>query len=218
MSMKYVGKAYSEPGKSWHYSNTNYLVLGVLAESVMHEPLADQVRTGLADAGLDRPEPWEAMAARLVDAQAGSLANRLRRLAVRVAAAPDHHELVVAELGLLHLLARGGRRTFHLPGPLADAVRTAVGWTVRQATTGRAIRLETPTGIEDVLATGVDVVSGALMVTDLGRSGPERRVLAGEVVHVRMAGATDAPSATSASGPTAAARRLSTRLTKRLRV
>jgi hypothetical protein len=94
--------------------------------------LADQVRTGLADAGLDRPEPWEAMAARLVDAQAGSMANRLRRLAVRVAATPDHHELVVAELGLLHLLARGGRRTVHLPGPLADAVRAAVGWTVRQ--------------------------------------------------------------------------------------
>ena len=94
--------------------------------------LTDQVRTGLADAGLHRPEPWEAMAARLVDAQAGSLANRLRRLAARVATAPDHHELVVAELGLLHLLACGGRRTVHLPGPLADAVRAAVGWTVRQ--------------------------------------------------------------------------------------
>ena len=90
------------------------------------------MRTGLADAGLHRPEPWEAMAARLVDAQAGSLANRLRRLAARVATAPDHHELVVAELGLLHLLACGGRRTVHLPGPLADAVRAAVGWTVRQ--------------------------------------------------------------------------------------
>jgi D-alanyl-D-alanine carboxypeptidase len=54
MSMKYVGKAYSEPGKSWHYSNTNYLVLGMLAERVMHEPLAEQVRTRfLEPLGLD---------------------------------------------------------------------------------------------------------------------------------------------------------------------
>lgn len=63
-----------------------------------------------------------------------------------------------------------------------------IGWTVRQATTGHAIRLETATGIEDVVATGVDVVSGALIVSGAGGSGPERRVLAGEVVHVRFAG------------------------------
>jgi BirA family biotin operon repressor/biotin-[acetyl-CoA-carboxylase] ligase len=66
-----------------------------------------------------------------------------------------------------------------------------IGWTVRQATTGRAIRLETATGIEDVVATGVDVVSGALIVTGPGGSGPERRVLAGEVLHVRVAGGAD---------------------------
>jgi D-alanyl-D-alanine carboxypeptidase len=44
-AMKYVGKAYFEAGKGWHYSNTNYLVLGVLAEVVGKAPLADQVRT-----------------------------------------------------------------------------------------------------------------------------------------------------------------------------
>ena len=54
MAMKYVGKAYSEPGKSWHYSNTNYLLLGLLAETVMKEPLAEQVRTRfLEPLGLD---------------------------------------------------------------------------------------------------------------------------------------------------------------------
>jgi BirA family biotin operon repressor/biotin-[acetyl-CoA-carboxylase] ligase len=67
-----------------------------------------------------------------------------------------------------------------------------IGWTVRQATTGRAIRLETATGIEDAVATGVDLVSGALIVTGAGGTGPERRVLAGEVLHVRMAGGPDA--------------------------
>jgi D-alanyl-D-alanine carboxypeptidase len=43
-ALKYVGPAYFEAGKGWHYSNTNYLVLGMLAEAVGGAPLADQVR------------------------------------------------------------------------------------------------------------------------------------------------------------------------------
>ncbi len=43
-ALRYVGKAYFEAGKGWHYSNTNYLVLGMLAEAVGKAPLADQVR------------------------------------------------------------------------------------------------------------------------------------------------------------------------------
>jgi len=54
-AMKYVGKAYFEAGKGWHYSNTNYLVLGVLAETVGKASLADQVRTRfLGPLDLDR--------------------------------------------------------------------------------------------------------------------------------------------------------------------
>ncbi len=44
-AMKYVGKPYFEAGKGWHYSNTNYLVLGVLAEVVGKASFADQIRT-----------------------------------------------------------------------------------------------------------------------------------------------------------------------------
>ena len=62
-----------------------------------------------------------------------------------------------------------------------------LGWTVRQATTGRTIRLETPAGPEDVRAIGVDVVSGALVVEDHAAAGGERRILAGEITHVRLA-------------------------------
>jgi len=43
-ALKYVGKSYFKPGAGWHYSNTNYLVLGLLAEAVGKAPLAEQIR------------------------------------------------------------------------------------------------------------------------------------------------------------------------------
>jgi D-alanyl-D-alanine carboxypeptidase len=54
-ALRYVGKAYFKPGTGWHYSNTNYLVLGLLAEAVGKEPLGTQIRTRfLAPLDLDR--------------------------------------------------------------------------------------------------------------------------------------------------------------------
>lgn len=53
-SLKYLGKPYSEPGKSWHYSNTNFLLLGMVAEAAAKKPLAEQVRQRfLVPLGLD---------------------------------------------------------------------------------------------------------------------------------------------------------------------
>jgi hypothetical protein len=95
--------------------------------------LDDRIRTGLADPSLARYATWDDLAARLVDAQAGSLANRVRRLAGLVGASPDWHDDVLAELGLLHLLSQAGRHLGSLPGPLADAVATSIGWQVKQA-------------------------------------------------------------------------------------
>jgi hypothetical protein len=95
--------------------------------------LDDRLRTGLADPALGRYATWDDLAARLVDARAGALANRVRRLAGVVGARPDWHEVVLAELGVLHLLAVAGQRVPELPGGLADAVATACGWQVRQA-------------------------------------------------------------------------------------
>jgi D-alanyl-D-alanine carboxypeptidase len=40
----YIGEPYFKPGRGWHYSNTNYVVLGMLAERIAGEPLADQLR------------------------------------------------------------------------------------------------------------------------------------------------------------------------------
>jgi hypothetical protein len=95
--------------------------------------LDDRMRTGLADPALARYATWDQLAARLVDAQAGSLANRIRRLAGLVGASPDWHSDVLAELGLLHLLSQAARRLGALPSPLADTVATTVGWQVKQA-------------------------------------------------------------------------------------
>lgn len=43
-SLKYLGKAYARPGTEWHYSNTNYLILGMLAERVGGASIASQLQ------------------------------------------------------------------------------------------------------------------------------------------------------------------------------
>jgi biotin-(acetyl-CoA carboxylase) ligase len=66
------------------------------------------------------------------------------------------------------------------------------GWHDRQVTTGRMVRLEGSGGeAEEVRAVGVDGVTGALLVENPGVPGVEREVLAGEVVHVRLASDRD---------------------------
>jgi SWIM zinc finger len=95
--------------------------------------LDDRMRLGLADPTIARPATWEDLAARLVDARAGALANRVRRISGQVGVGDDWHAEVLEELGLLHLLARGALRLADLPDGLDDAVALATGWQVRQA-------------------------------------------------------------------------------------
>jgi BirA family biotin operon repressor/biotin-[acetyl-CoA-carboxylase] ligase len=69
-------------------------------------------------------------------------------------------------------------------------------WTARQVTTGRLVRLEGHGGpAEEVRALGLDPSSGALLVADAAVPGGERAIHAGDVVHVRLAGAQPAPAA-----------------------
>jgi len=95
--------------------------------------LNDQVHQGLAGAARAGYQHWDAMAARLVDAQAPGLASSVRRLA-GVASAPDR---LLTELSLLRLVVTGYRRRDSLPDDLAATVRSRVGF---------------PTSTEDVLA------------------------------------------------------------------
>ena len=95
--------------------------------------LADRVRVGLAAAELSDPATWDRAAARLVDAQCGGLANRVRRVAGRVGRHADWYDDVLAELAVLHALAQGALRAPALPDDLADGVQVAAGLSTRQA-------------------------------------------------------------------------------------
>jgi hypothetical protein len=63
----------------------------------------------------------------------------VRRLAGRVGAEPEWHAHVLAEIGILHLLARAGQRVPQLPSELADGVAVACGWQVRKADVEAAV-------------------------------------------------------------------------------
>jgi len=56
-SLSYVGNRYFAPGKGWHYSNTNYLYLGLIAEQVTGTTLAAALRTRFFTP-LDLGETW----------------------------------------------------------------------------------------------------------------------------------------------------------------
>jgi BirA family biotin operon repressor/biotin-[acetyl-CoA-carboxylase] ligase len=63
------------------------------------------------------------------------------------------------------------------------------GWTSRQLTNGRAVRLERPDGSsETVRALGVDATTGALVIDDPMGGPVERQVLVGEIRHLRVGG------------------------------
>jgi BirA family transcriptional regulator, biotin operon repressor / biotin---[acetyl-CoA-carboxylase] ligase len=70
---------------------------------------------------------------------------------------------------------------------LRDGGFDDAGWIRRQVTTGRTIRLMTPTGDAMVDAVGVDSASGALVVADPTADDGLRHVVVGEIVHVRLA-------------------------------
>ncbi len=53
-ALAYLGEPYFKPGKGWHYSNTNYLLLGLIAERVGEATLGEQLRERFFDPlGLD---------------------------------------------------------------------------------------------------------------------------------------------------------------------
>ncbi|HEX2745017.1 MAG TPA: SWIM zinc finger family protein [Streptosporangiaceae bacterium] len=95
--------------------------------------LCDQVRQGLAAGQQAGYRHWDDIAARMVDAQAPGLAERLRALAAMPHSGPGWEGRLLAEYALLRLLTVAYREQAALPQPLRDTVRSRIGFTVRKA-------------------------------------------------------------------------------------
>ncbi|MGO4614899.1 DUF5691 domain-containing protein [Nocardia sp. 2YAB30] len=89
--------------------------------------LGDQVRTGLAQT--DRSfRTFEAIAARMVDAQAPGLASALRRLPTTVATRTDWPDLVLGEYARMHLLVAAHRQLDDVAPALRASIRMHIGY------------------------------------------------------------------------------------------
>jgi hypothetical protein len=95
--------------------------------------LCDQVRQGLAASQQAGYRHWDDIAARMVDAQAPGLAERLRGLASVPHSGPGWEGRLLEEYALLRLLAVAYKRQAGLPPPLRETVRSRVGFSLRQA-------------------------------------------------------------------------------------
>ena len=95
--------------------------------------LGDQVRQGLAASQQAGYAHWDDIAARMVDAQAPGLAERLRALASVPHSGAGWDGRLLEEYALLHLLAVAYRRQAELPPPLRATVRSRIGFSLRQA-------------------------------------------------------------------------------------
>ncbi len=95
--------------------------------------LCDQVRQGLAASQRAGYGHWDDIAARMIDAQAPGLAERLRALAAVPHSGPGWDGRLLEEYALLRLLATACRDQDKLPPDLRDTVRTRIGFTIRQA-------------------------------------------------------------------------------------
>lgn len=91
--------------------------------------LRDQVRAGLSGAAAEGYRHAEAIAARMVDAQAPGVASALRRLSAIPASGDGWPGLLLSEYAQLHLLIRAHDQLDALPPGLAAVVRSRVGYT-----------------------------------------------------------------------------------------
>jgi hypothetical protein len=92
--------------------------------------LGDLVRSGIAGAPSRPAAFWDAMAARLVDAQAPGAARLVRQLGALPATGERWPDRMLAQLGRLHLLCEAYRRLDEQPPAVQADVRTHVGFGV----------------------------------------------------------------------------------------
>jgi Family of unknown function (DUF5691)/SWIM zinc finger len=94
--------------------------------------LRDLMRRGLDSTRSEGYRFWDAMGARLVDAQAGGLGRSVRGLASAANSGDAWPHLLLEGAGRLHLLCEAYRRSDQLPEDLKADVRSLVGWNVKE--------------------------------------------------------------------------------------
>ena len=94
--------------------------------------LRDLMRRGLDSTRSEGYRFWDAMGARLVDAQAGGLGRSVRGLGSAANAGDAWPHLLLEGAGRLHLLSEAYRRSDELPEDLRADVRSLVGWNVKE--------------------------------------------------------------------------------------
>jgi hypothetical protein len=93
--------------------------------------LRDLVRRGLAAAKSEGYTFWDQAGARLVDAQAASLAREVRTLGAIVNSGAGWADGALERVARLHLIVEAYRRLDSLPEDLRPDVRSLVGWTIK---------------------------------------------------------------------------------------
>jgi hypothetical protein len=94
--------------------------------------LRDLMRRGLDSTRGEGYRFWDAMGARLVDAQAGGLGRSVRGLGSAANSGDAWPHLLLEGAGRLHLLSEAYRRSDQLPEDLRADVRSLVGWNVKE--------------------------------------------------------------------------------------
>ncbi len=94
--------------------------------------IADQLRRGLAQFGREQRAEGEAMAARMVDAQAPGLSQRLHEALSAMTDGVKQMPEAIERLGLLQLLIEGVRRRERLPPARLADMRAALGWPIEK--------------------------------------------------------------------------------------
>ena len=94
--------------------------------------LRDLMRRGLDSTRSEGYRFWDAMGARLVDAQAGGLGRSVRGMGSAANSGDAWPHLLLEGAGRLHLLSEAYRRSDELPVALRADVRSLVGWNVKE--------------------------------------------------------------------------------------
>ncbi|MGB1285994.1 MAG: hypothetical protein ACPG7F_05635 [Aggregatilineales bacterium] len=90
--------------------------------------LVNLIRHGLADERVQRPDFWESIADRMIDARIPGIASWLREMGAIPAREKEWIELLLGQLGRLYLVVESFRRFEDLDSTMQSDLRGMLGW------------------------------------------------------------------------------------------